>query len=202
LGLTTVRPKGPTPEVFCALDTVIPDHAAPLGEGAFRLGAAGDQSRRIKNTTDDIATVMFRFSDGGAGHMSLSRVASGIRYDIGYDISGSEGTIRQSYARINDIQIYREAGDPEFRGTAHLQMGPTDPRFAALHPVSGLGLGYNDYKAIEPREMIVAAAEKRPGLPDFAFGYRIQRIVEECQRSHENRAWVTIENWSGRNEGN
>ena len=181
-------------EVFCALDTVIPDHAAPLGDGGFKLGAAGDQSRRIKNSTDDIATVIFRFSDGGTGYMSLSRVATGIRYDIGYDVSGSEGTLRYSYDRINDIQIYRENGDPEFRGMTHVQMGPTDPRFAALHPVSGLGLGYNDYKAIEAREMIVAAAEKRAAFPDFAFGYHIQRIVEACQRSHEKRAWVKIEN--------
>ena len=42
--------------------------------------------------------------------------------------------------------------------------------------------------------MIVAAAEKRPAFPDFAFGYHIQRIVEACLRSHEKRAWVKIEN--------
>jgi predicted dehydrogenase len=179
-------------EVFCHLETVIPDRAAPLASGAFRLGAEGDKTRRIKNTTDDIATVIFRFAGGGSGHMDLSRVTTGIRYDIGYDISGTTGTVRYSYNRINDIQVYRETGPGELRGFSHIEMGPSDPRFAALHPVSGLGLGYNDYKAIEAREMIAAVAEGRKAFPDFAFGYRIQRVVEACQRSHEQRAWVKV----------
>ena len=75
-------------EVFCQLETVIPDHAAPVGDGGFRLDAAGDKTKRIKNTTDDIATVIFHFSDGGSGEMSLNRVATGIRYNIGYDRDG------------------------------------------------------------------------------------------------------------------
>ena len=122
-------------EVFCQLETVIPDHAAPLGDGAFRLDAAGDKTKRIKNTTDDIATVIFRFSDGGSGEMSLSRVATGIRYNIGYDVMGTLGTVRYSYDRINDIQLYRPTGEPAYRGFTHIEMGPSDPRFAAMHPV-------------------------------------------------------------------
>jgi predicted dehydrogenase len=179
-------------EVFCQLETVMPDHAAPLGDGAFRLNAAGDSAKRVKNTTDDIATVIFHFSDGGSGEMSLSRVATGIRYDIGYDISGTLGTVRYSYDHINNLQLYRPTGEAEFRGFTQIEMGPSDPRFAALHPVSGLGLGYNDYKAIEAREMIAAVAEGRPAFPDFSFGYRIQRVIEACQRSHETRAWVAV----------
>lgn len=180
-------------EVFCQLETVIPDHAAPLGDGGFRLDAAGDATKRIKNTTDDIATVIFRFSDGGSGEMSLNRVATGIRYNIGYDVMGSLGTVRYSYDRINDIQLYRSTGEPTLRGFTQIEMGPSDPRFAALHPVSGLGLGYNDYKAIEAREMLVAVAEGRPAFPDFSFGYRIQKIIVACQRSHETRAWVKVD---------
>jgi predicted dehydrogenase len=180
-------------EVFCQLETVIPDHAAPAGDGGFRLDAASDGSRRIRNTTDDIATVIFRFSDGGSGEMSLSRVATGIRYNIGYDVMGTLGTVRYSYDRINDIQLYRPTGEATYRGFTNIEMGPSDPRFAALHPVSGMGLGYNDYKAIEAREMLVAVAEGRPAFPDFAFGYRIQRIIEACQRSHATRAWVAVD---------
>jgi len=180
-------------EVFCQLETVIPDHAAPLGDGGFRLDAAGDATKRIKNTTDDIATVIFRFSGGGSGEMSLNRVATGIRFNIGYDVMGSLGTVRYSYDRINDIQLYRSSGEPTDRGFTQIEMGPSDPRYAAFLPVSGLGLGYNDYKAIEAREMLVAVAEGRPAFPDFSFGYRIQKIIVACQRSHETRAWVKVD---------
>jgi predicted dehydrogenase len=73
-----------------------------------------------------------------------------------------------------------------------MQMGPTDPRYAALLPVSALGLGYNDYKAMEAREMIEAVAAGRPAYPDFAFGYRVQRVVEACQKSHAEHGWVSV----------
>jgi predicted dehydrogenase len=180
-------------EVMCALATVIPDHPAPLAAGAFKLGETGDRSRRIPNTTDDIATVMFRFAGGGLGHIECSRVSTGIRFDIGYDLIGSAGSLRYSYERINDIQLYRETGPVEERGFRRIQMGPSDPRYAAMQPVAGLGLGYNDYKAIEAREMLEAVAEGRKAWPDFAFGHRIQNVVEACMRSHRERAWVRVE---------
>jgi len=179
-------------EVLCALRIVVPDHAAPLAAGGFKLGAQGDATRRIANTTDDVATVMFRFQGGGLGHMEMSRVATGVRFDIGYDIIGSTGSLRYNYERINDLELYREAGPLEQRGFTRLKMGPSDPRYAALLPVSALGLGYNDYKAMEAREMIEAVAEGRPAYPDFAFGHRVQRVVEACQLSDARRAWVKL----------
>jgi predicted dehydrogenase len=179
-------------EVLCTLQFVVPDHAAPLAAGGFRLGAQGDATRRIANTTDDIATVMFRFQGGGAGHMEMSRVSTGIRFDIGYDIVGSNGTLRYNYERINDLDLYRDSGPVEGRGFTRMQMGPSDPRYAALLPVAGLGLGYNDYKAMEAREMLEAVAAGRPAYPDFAFGYRVQRVVQACQKSHAEHGWVKV----------
>jgi predicted dehydrogenase len=61
-----------------------------------------------------------------------------------------------------------------------------------MQPVAGLGLGYNDYKAIEARKLLVAVAENKKLSPDFDFGYRVQRVVEACQRSHAERRWVKI----------
>ena len=179
-------------EVLCDLRFVIPDHAAPLSAGAFRAGAQGDPSRRVPNTTDDMATVLFRFRGGGAGHMEMSRVSTGVRFDIGYEIIGTDGSLRYDYERINDLDIYRDSGPVERRGFTRVKMGPSDPRYAALLPVSALGLGYNDYKAMEAREMIEAVATGRPAYPDFRFGQRVQEVVDACQRSHAQHAWVKL----------
>ena len=179
-------------EVLCDLRIVIPDHAAPLGGGGFRMGAQGDASRRIPNTTDDMATVMFRFRGGGMGHLETSRVSTGVRFDIGYEIIGTEGTLRYDYERINDLDLYRETGPVENRGFTRMKMGPTDPRYAALLPVPALGLGYNDYKAMEIRELIEAVAAGRPAYPDFRFGHRVQQVVDACQQSHAQHAWVKV----------
>ncbi len=179
-------------QVFCDLEIVVPDHPAPLDGGSFRIGAQGDQNNRIPNTTDDVANVLFKFP-GGSGVMENSRISAGIRYDIGYDLIGTKGSLRYTYDRINDLYINRETGPVEFRGYTRVEMGPSDPRFAGLHPVSGLGLGYNDYKAIEAHELLMAIGEERPAYPDFEFAYQVQRVVDACQLSHEKRSWVKID---------
>jgi predicted dehydrogenase len=179
-------------EVLCDLRFVIPDHPAPLTAGGFRMGAQGDQTHRIPNTTDDLATVMFRFRGGGTGHMEMSRVSTGIRFDIGYDIVGTNGMLRYNYERMNDLDLYRDVGPVENRGFVRMKMGPTDPRYAALLPVPSLGLGYNDFKAMEAREMIEAVANGRPAYPDFRFGQRVQEVVDACQRSNAEHGWVRL----------
>src|SRR6185437_15174018 len=127
-------------------------------------------SRRIPNTTDDVATVMFRIRGGGMGHFETSRVSTGVRFDIGYEIVGTEGTLRYDYERINDLDLYRETGPVENRGFTRMKMGPTDPRYAALLPVPALG----------------------PAYPDFGFGHRVQQVVDACQKSHAEHAWVKV----------
>ncbi len=184
-------------EVFSTLEIVVKDHPASVALGGFKLGARGDEGRRVANTTDDTAAVLFKLAGGGSGHIELSRIKTGVRFEIGYDIVGSRGTLRYDYRDINDLFVYREDGPADERGFKRIAMGPSDPRFAALHPVSGLGLGYNDYKAIEAREIISAIGEGRKAAPDFRFGYRIQNIVDACVRSHESRQWVQVHDQVG-----
>ena len=178
-------------EVFCNLETVVHDRPIGSADGAIRYDARNRDARRIPNTTDDIGTALFKFP-GGAGLIEANRVSPGAYFDIGYEIIGTRGMLRYSYDNINDLYIYRGEGPDDFRGFKRIASGPGDPRYAALLPARGLALGYNDFKAIEARELIKAIAENRPAHPDFDFGYRVQRVVEACQRSHEQRRWVPV----------
>jgi predicted dehydrogenase len=178
-------------EVFCNLETVV--HDRPLGnaDGAIRYDARNRDARRVPNTTDDIGTAVFKFA-GGAGLIEANRVSPGAHFDIGYEIIGTRGMLRYSYDNINDLYIYRGEGAEEFRGFKRIASGPSNPLYAALLPAAGLALGYNDFKALEARELIVAIAENRLAHPDFDFGYQVQRVVEACQRSHDQRRWVWV----------
>jgi predicted dehydrogenase len=81
----------------------------------------------------------------------------------------------------------------EQRGFTRIEMGPSDPRFAAFQPVPGLGLGYNDYKAMEIRDMIEAVAAGKPAYPDFRWAAEIQRIVDAAIKSNAERRWVAVD---------
>jgi predicted dehydrogenase len=140
--------------------------------------------------------VLFRFG-GARGHIETSRISTGIRFNIGYDIVGSTGTLRYSYDRINDLYIYRDDGPVPLRGFKRVEMGPSDPAYAAFLPVSGLGLGYNDFKAMEARDFLVAAATGQQAYPDFRWAYRIQRVVDACVLSNAERRWVRVDERAG-----
>jgi predicted dehydrogenase len=178
-------------EVFCNLETVVHDRPIGSADGAIRYDARKHDARRVPNTTDDIATAVFKFP-GGAGLIEASRVSPGAHFDIGYEIIGTRGMLRYSYDNINDLFLYRGEGPENFRGFKRIAAGPGNPSYAAMLPAAGLALGYNDFKAIEARELITAIAENRPAHPDFNFGYEVQRVVEACQRSHDQRRWVRL----------
>ena len=144
----------------------------------------------VRVDTDDVATVLFRFAGGVTGHMEMSRVALGRRMEVGYDVTGTEGALRYHYDRLNELQLFREAGPQETRGFQRIEMGPTDPRYAAFYPVPGIGAGYNDFKVMEAQAFLEAIVAGEPGYPDFRFGAEVQRLVDGpsgCSRDAEER---------------
>ena len=180
----------PVEEVMCDLRIVIPERPDAGTAGWASPGSGG--SAMVPVDTDDVATAMIRFAGGAIGHLEMSRVSLGRRMEIGYDITGTEGALRYQYERINELQHYRESGPPETRGFKRIEMGPTDPRYAAFFPVSGIGAGYSDFKAIEAQEFLEAVAAGRPAYPDFRWGAEIQRLIDACILSDAERRWVKV----------
>ena len=183
----------PVEEVLCNLEIVIPERPALAAHGGFSMDASAGSGQMVRVDTDDLATAMFKTSDGLTGHMEMSRVSLGKRMDIGYELTGSQGALRYYYDRINDLQVYKEEGHPGSTGFKHIAMGPTDPRYAAFFPVPGLGAGYNDFKVMEVQDLIEAVAAGEPAYPDFRFGAEVQRVIDACILSDAERRWVRVD---------
>ena len=183
----------PVEEVVCNLEIVIPERPAPAAHGGFSLDAGGGSGQMMQVDTDDLATAMFKTSGGLNGHMEMSRVSVGKRMDIGYELTGSQGAIRYFYDRINDLQVYKEDGDPGTRGLKHISMGPNDPRYGAFYPVPGIGAGYNDFKVMEVQDLIEAVAAGKPAYPDFRFAAEVERVIDACILSDAERRWVRVD---------
>ena len=183
----------PVEEVVCNLEIVIPERPAPAAHGGFSMDAGGGSGQMIQVDTDDLATAMFKTLGGLNGHMEMSRVSVGKRMDIGYELTGSQGAIRYFYDRINDLQVYKEDGDPSTRGFKHVATGPNDPRYGAFYPVPGIGAGYNDFKVMEVQDLIEAVAAGKPAYPDFRFAAEVQRVIDACILSDAERRWVRVD---------
>ena len=181
----------PIDEVMCDLRIVFAERPRAESAGSFSLDAGG-AADMVTVDTDDVATAMFRFGDGAIGHMEMSRVSLGRRMEVGYDVTGTEGALRYQYDRINELQLYREAGPQETKGFKRIEMGATDPRYAAFFPVPGIGAGYSDFKVMEAQSFLEAVAAGEPAYPDFRWGAEIQRLIDACILSDAEGRWVKV----------
>ena len=134
-----------------------------------------------------------RFANGAIGTIGTSRIGTGRKMGLTYEIQGLEGALFFTQERMNELKLYRHTDRPGDRGYKTLFLAPEYPGYAAFHPIPGNALGYNDQKIIEARELICALAEGRPAEPDFAFGHRITQAIDAVQKSIAERRWVRIE---------
>jgi len=151
-----------------------------------------DDAPRREVTTDDIVTLLCRFAGGGMGTIDVSRVATGQKHAQNYELYGTKGALRFNYDNVNRIHFYRVGDAPAEQGFKAIDASPEHARYGAFYPVANFSLGYNEFKAIEIRELIEAVAAGTPAWPTFRDGLKIMRIVDACIVSSQSRQWVTV----------
>jgi predicted dehydrogenase len=183
---------GDLAEVCGIADTYF--HERPLagsGSGQSARAAAGAPTRAVEN--DDVAQFLVRFASGAIGTIGTSRIGTGRKMGLTYEIQGAKGALFFTQERMNELNLYRHTDPPGERGYKTLFLAPEYPGYAAFHPIPGNALGYNDLKIIEARELVCALAEGRPAEPDFAFGHQITRTIDAVLVSIAERRWVRVD---------
>jgi len=164
---------------------------ATAGSGQSSTATADAPRRRVEN--DDVTQFLMRFASGAIGTIGSSRLGTGRKMGLGYEIQGIEGALLFDQERMNELKVYRHTDAPGDRGFKRLYLAPEFPGYAAFHPIPGNALGYNDQKILEARELICALAEGRPAEPDFRFGHEITRVIEAVEKSANERRWVRVD---------
>ena len=183
---------GPISEVFGRMQTVVKEREV-VEDASYGSSAGSGTGERRAVDTDDSVHMLATFENGCTGIFDTSRVAHGRKIEISYDIVGRAGSIRWTYDRLNELQVY-SASDPADRsGFKHIETGPSHPYYGAFFPIANIGMGYNEIKAIEVRELVRAAAGEPVELwPDFSVAHRIQRYCDATIRSDLERRWVAV----------
>lgn len=171
---------GPIGKVFGALDTVHHE----------RLDVASAEMRKVEN--EDIAQVLLRFERGFSGSMEISRIATGRKCALCFEISGSKGSLVFDQERMNEIRFY-SAGDATARqGFRTILAGPEHPDYSAFCPAPGHGLGINDLKVIEVRNLLRAIQTGQSVDEDFSNGCRVQYLVDTIEMSAKQQQWLKV----------
>jgi predicted dehydrogenase len=151
------------------------------------LASGSADKRRVGN--EDEAEAMLTFASGATGHVGASRVATGSKMRIAFEVVGSEGALRFEGERFNELRLYSSRDPIDQQGFKTILAGPQHPPFGGFVPGAGHGLGFNDLKVIEIRDlMALFAGSEAPG-PDIAEAARIGRIIDAILASARAGAW-------------
>jgi predicted dehydrogenase len=168
------------------VDRLVSDMAKPYEKRPQKDGPP----RKVE--TYDIASMLFRAAGGVSGTLQVNRAAWGRKGRIALQIFGSEGSMVYDQERMNELQLYVSGGAEREEGFRTILAGPAHSPYGQFIPAPGHGLGFNDLKVIECREMIRAIDGEPAHIVDFAAGLVIEDTVHAMAQSFESRNWVSL----------
>jgi len=146
--------------------------------------------RAVEN--DDLAQFLCRFANGASGYIESSRIGTGRKLYLSYEIQGTKGALFFNGERMNELNLYRGTDPPAERGYKTVQIAPEHPDYKAFFGLAGNPLGYNELKIIEVRHLIEAVAGGKACFPDFRFGWSVDEVVDAALRSADEGRWISV----------
>lgn len=175
--------------LLAALGIAPHEVAADMGKPHAERIAQDGRPRAVE--TFDVASLLLRF-DGASGVILLNRSAWGRKGRIAMQLFGTRGSIVHDQERMNEVQLYSADGPAHTQGFQTILAGPAHPPYGLFVPAPGHGLGFNDLKVIECRELMRAIAGEPARLIDFEAGLRIERAIHAAARSHDTGGWIAV----------
>jgi predicted dehydrogenase len=172
---------GPIAEVMADLDTVI--KTRPL---------ADNPKTHKPVLVDDIARLTMRFARGCGGSIEASWVATGRTMQLGFEVSGSKGSLVFTQERLNELLHYQAGRDARQSGFTRIESGPAHPPYGRFCVAPGHQLGFNDLKTIEMAEFLMAIDGGEKSGPDFREAWEIQKVVDLAVQSSNERIWLAV----------
>jgi predicted dehydrogenase len=161
--------------------TLIPQR--PVRAGAAEMRAVGN---------DDQVQFLAEFADGVTGHLEASRIATGSKMDITFEVTGSEGALHFDGERLGEIRLYGRGAASDRQGFQTIHAGPAHPPYGNFLPGAAHGLSFNDLKVIEVQALMQLVGAGVPTGPDLAGAAHIGRVLDAVLVSAAERRWVEI----------
>ena len=145
-----------------------------------------DETRPV--TVDDAFTARAAFENGALATLGASRVAAGHKNDHTIVVNGSEGSLRFSLERFNELEVLR--GDNRGYETV-LVTDQDDPYIDRWWP-PGHVIGWEHTFVHENYEFLRSAVGGGSYAPDFEAGYRVQELMAAIERSDERGERIQV----------
>ena len=168
--------------------------AEVVGESQIVHGRRpGDNGQLETVENDDQTNFLAKFKSGVLGSFEASRVATGRKMGLTYEVIGTKGSLYFDQEHLAELQYY-SAGDPAGRrGYRTLLIGPDHPDYGNFCIGAGHGFGYNDMITVEMMDLIEGIAADQALWPSFRDAVHTALVVDSVLLSQKERRWVAIE---------
>ncbi|WP_255191332.1 Gfo/Idh/MocA family protein [Natronobeatus ordinarius] len=146
-------------------------------------------------TVDDAYSAQVAFENGAMGTLEASRFASGHKNDHTIEIHGSDGSLRFSLERLNELELLRDGN----RGYETILVTDEDDPYVDHWWPPGHVLGWEHTFVHENYEFLTAVAgeasrdDGEAFEPSFEDGLAAQRVLTAIEDSDERGEWVDLE---------
>jgi len=184
---------GDIEQVISHRHTFITDRPLPIpGKGThFSVGQPGDPTGPVTN--EDYASALVQFNNGVQGTFETCRAIYGPKCEMAFEINGTEGALSWNFERMNELKLYLPGESGDHDGYTTLYGGPQYPFHGRFNPGDGVGMGYEDLKALEAYHFLKSIAEGQQIAPGFADAVRLAKVQEAMMRSWESSQWERVD---------
>jgi predicted dehydrogenase len=185
-------------EVLADLTTVVATRWRPATSTEAFAAAATGQREPVSITSEDLATVLFRFDGGAKGCVSVGQVCAGHKNDLWFECNGRDASIRWRQEDQNALWIGRRRQANAMLAKDPALVAPAAVPYTRLP--GGHQEGWADAFFNVLRDIYTFVAEDRrptdpkpPAFATFEDGYRSAAIVDAILESHaRGGVWTRV----------
>ena len=182
---------GPIDAVVSNRHTFITDRPLPIpGQGThFSLGKEGDPTGAVTN--EDYVGTLVKFANGVQGSFESCRAIYGPKCEMSFEVNGTKGALKWNFERMNELEVYLP-DEAAHDGYTTLLGGPKYGDHGRFNPGDGIGVGYEDLKAIEAYNFLQSIVDGQQREPSFRSARDLALVQQAMIRSWESGGWERV----------
>lgn len=175
--------------VLADLHTIVPVREAPAeATKAFAHAGKAAPRRKVKVTSEDVASVLLRFDNGARGCVTVGQVLPGHKNDLRLEVNGRVASLAWRQEQPNQLWLGHHAQANAVLATDPSQLAPAARGYAHLpagHPEAWSDAFRNLIADAYAWIRRGAQPQHKPeALPTFADGYRNSLVIDAMLKSH------------------
>lgn len=143
--------------------------------------------------TEDYMAFTALYQSGAIGQLSTSRIGTGRKNYLVFEIQGTLGTATFNLERLNEVNVYFHNEESTHRGFRNILLGPDHGDYGVFQPASGINISFNDMKVIEVAKVLNAFTNDVEYVCNFEFGAKIDTCIQAILKSAKTHQWERVE---------